>query len=113
MEQVPTGDGGGGAQVMRLREENENLMNTVVRTKIELAETQGVLPLRITPRLHFPADAPGWLNSESSFFSLFCTYSLAGYIIRGGEGVRRRLIRGILPSCTLSCANPLRASLPT
>eukprot|EP00884_Botryococcus_braunii_P019512 jgi/Botrbrau1/6244/Bobra.0109s0038.1 len=28
-------------EVMRLREENENLMHTVVRTKIELAETQG------------------------------------------------------------------------
>ena len=28
-------------QVMRLREENETLMETLVRTKVELAETQG------------------------------------------------------------------------
>jgi hypothetical protein len=29
------------AQVMRLRDENEALMETLVRTKVELAETQG------------------------------------------------------------------------
>lgn len=28
-------------QVMALRQENENVMDTLVRTKVELAETQG------------------------------------------------------------------------
>lgn len=31
------------AQVMRLRDENEALMETLVRTKVELAETQGAV----------------------------------------------------------------------
>ena len=38
-------------QVMNLRQENENVMDTLVRTKVELAETQGacLLPLYCLP----------------------------------------------------------------
>ena len=38
-------------QVMRLRDENEALMETLVRAKVELAETQGETLLLITPVL--------------------------------------------------------------
>ena len=34
-----------GVQVVRLRDENEALMETLVRAKVELAETQGASPL--------------------------------------------------------------------
>lgn len=40
------------AQVMTLREENEAMMDTLVRTKVELAETQGVRPLGFLPSQH-------------------------------------------------------------
>ncbi len=33
----------GDMEVMRLREENEALMDSLVRTKVELAETEGTL----------------------------------------------------------------------
>jgi hypothetical protein len=34
---------GNGVQVVRLRDDNAALMETLVRTKVELAETQGAL----------------------------------------------------------------------
>ena len=33
-------------QIMNLRQENENVMDALVRTKVELAETQGIFPLQ-------------------------------------------------------------------
>lgn len=36
-------------QIMNLRQENENVMDTLVRTKVELAETQGDVANTICP----------------------------------------------------------------
>ena len=58
-------------QVMRLREDNAALMETLVRTKVELAETQGALPS--------PVHACPWLHSNADLASQqACTKSLLG-----------------------------------
>lgn len=37
----------GEMEVMRLREENEALMDSLVRTKVELAETEGIYTIQL------------------------------------------------------------------